>query len=236
MAIYKIAELNIKIDWLYAETGHRLLPFLTEDETFDFDASATEDEIAQYMEDTASTYSPAMSEGPLVLTKICEKILAEYDGCFFHSSCLELDGEGYLFTALSGTGKSTHTANWRKLFGDKVKMINDDKPIIRKIDGKFYVCSTPWMGKSDIGCNAIAPIKAIYVLTRGAENTAQPVSPGVVLKQLLEATLLPKTKENMSKLLALFNDLFSQTKLILLTCNKDISAAQVAYDAANKED
>ena len=61
-----------------------------------------------------------------------------------------------------------------------------------------------------------APIKAVYVLQRGEENRAERISPGAVLKQLLEATLIPKTRENMSKLLELFNDLFTQTPLFLL--------------------
>ena len=39
----------------------------------------------------------------------------------------------------------------------------------------------------------------------------------------------------MSNLLSLYNDLFSSAKLILLTCNKDVEAAQVAYDAAQDE-
>ncbi|MBQ1453963.1 MAG: hypothetical protein IIZ23_08330, partial [Ruminococcus sp.] len=75
---------------------------------------------------------------------------------------------------------------------------------------------------------------AVYVLQRGEENRAERISPGAVLKQLLEATLLPKTRENMSKLLELFNDLFTQTPLFLLSCTKDIDAAQVAFDAARQ--
>ena len=146
-----------------------------------------------------------------------------------------LDGEAYLFTALSGTGKSTHTALWRKRFGDRVTMINDDKPIIRNIDGKFWVCSTPWMGKSEIGTNIDVPIKAVYVLQRGEKNTAERVSTARVFKQLLEATLVPDTAENMQKLLELFDGLFSSVPLFLLSCNTDEEAAQVAYNAANKE-
>lgn len=236
MPVYRIAELNIKLEPEYIETIERLAPYLVQSEDYDF---AVERDVQSFAEFTAKSNfpdRPDMNEGPYLYTHICKKILSEYNGCFFHSSALELDGEGYLFTALSGTGKSTHTRNWRKLFGDRVMMINDDKPIIRKIDGKFYVCGTPWMGKSDIGCNMIAPIKAIYVLQRGEENRAERVSPGVVLKQLLEATLLPKTRENMQKLLELFNDIFTTVPLFLLTCNKDAEAARVAFDAARQSD
>ena len=231
MPVYRIAGLNIKLEPVYDETIKRLEPYLTDSEHIDFAVECDKEGFAEFEAASSFPDRSDLNEGPYLYTLICRKILSEYDGFFFHSSALAMDGEGYLFTALSGTGKSTHTRNWRRLFGDRVTMINDDKPIIRKIDGKFYVCGTPWMGKSDIGCNMIAPIKAVYVLQRGEENRAERISPGAVLKQLLEATLLPKTKENMSKLLELFNDLFTQTPLFLLSCTKDVEAAQIAYNA-----
>ncbi len=233
MPVYRIAGLNIAMEPVYRETIDRLQPYLSDGGAVDFTVTVDAAEFAAFSVQSPIPNRPDLDEGPYLYTQICRKILAEYDGFFFHSSALEMDGGGYLFSALSGTGKSTHTRNWRRRFGDRVTMINDDKPIIRKIDGAFYVCGTPWMGKSDIGCNRTAPIKAVYILQRGEENRAQRISPGAVFKQLLEATLLPKTRDNMQKLLDLFNDLFSQVPLFLLTCTKDEEAAQVAYDAAN---
>ena len=235
MPVYRIAELNIKLDPEYKETIDRLAPYLTDSADYDFEVARDSEGLAEFTQNCTFPDRPDLNDGPVLYTKICRRILSDYDCVFFHSAALALDGEGYLFTALSGTGKSTHTRNWRRLFGDRVTMINDDKPIIRKYNGRFIVCGTPWMGKSDIGCNMTAPIKAVYVLKRGEENSAEKISPGEVLKELFEATLLPNTRENMSKLLNLFNGLFTDAGLFLLTCNKDISAAQVAYDAANSE-
>ena len=232
MPIYRIAELNIKLEPAYQETIDRLAPYLAEGEEYDFAVSPDRDAFEEFCARSGFPNSPGANEGPYLYTLICRKILSDYDGFFFHSSALEMDGEGYLFTALSGTGKSTHTRNWRKRFGDRVTMINDDKPIIRKINGRFYVCGTPWMGKSDIGCNMIAPLKAVYVLQRGEEIRAEKVSAGAVLKQLIEATLLPRTKEDMQKQLSLFNELFTQIPIILLSCNKDEDSARVAYEAS----
>lgn len=233
MSLYRIAELNIQMDPVYPETIDRLAPYLTDSTTVDFAVECDEEGFAAFSQHSPFPDRPDMNEGPYLYTKICRVILRDYNGFFFHSSALELDGEGYLFTALSGTGKSTHTRNWRRYFGDRVTMINDDKPIIRKINGVFCVCGTPWMGKSNIGCNKIAPIKAIYVLQRGETNHAEKIGASTVLKQLFEATLLPNNKENMARLLNLFNDLFSEVNLFLLTCNKDVDAARVAYEAAN---
>ncbi len=235
MPVYQIAKLNIKINPLYRETEKRLEPFLSKPEEFDFDATATETEIADYIEQNNYQFPAHLVEGSVILTKICRTVLTDYDGFFFHSSSLMLDGEAYLFTALSGTGKSTHTALWRRHFGDRVVMINDDKPIIRRIDGRFWVCSTPWMGKSEIGTNIDVPVRAVYVLRRSETNSAVRVSTAKVFKQLLEATLVPGEPENMSKLLELFDGLFTQVPLFLLSCNTDEDAAVTAYNAANKE-
>ena len=211
MAIYKIAEINILINPIYGYTKKQMEPFICGETDYEFDASATREEIERSVSRDETPVPPALHEGPIILTKICRRMLEDYDGLFFHSSSLCLNGEGYLFTALSGTGKSTHTSYWRELFGDKVTMINDDKPIIRKIDGKFYVCSTPWMGKSNIGTNLNVPVKAVYVL------------------------LLPDKRENTAKLLELYDGLFSQAKLVELYCKPEIEAAKTAYNAVNEE-
>ncbi|MCD8025469.1 MAG: hypothetical protein LUF33_00665 [Clostridiales bacterium] len=131
-------------------------------------------------------------------------------------------------------GKSTHTALWRKHFGDRVTMINDDKPIVRKIDGKFYVFGTPWMGKSNIGQNTKAPVKAVFVLQRGKENRAERVAAGTVFKEILEATVVPSDREKMAVLLSLLDEFFSSVKLFRLTCNTDEEAVEIAYNAARE--
>ena len=119
MPIYRIAKLNIQIDPLYSQTEKRLAPFLSQTADYDFDASASAEEVKSYIEEKEPC-PPYLAEGAIILTKICKTVLSDYSGMFFHSSSLMLDGEAYLFTALSGTGKSTHTALWRKRFGDRV--------------------------------------------------------------------------------------------------------------------
>lgn len=232
MPIYKISDLNILINPIFPQTAKRLRPYLSEDSSYDFEISVSQEEICEYLNNSEEPCLDFMAEGTLILTQLCNRVLECYDGFFFHSSSLMMDGCAYVFTAVSGTGKSTHTALWRKLFGDRITMINDDKPIIRKKDGRFYVYGTPWMGKADIGNNTKAPIKAVYILRRGAKNSAVRVKTGEVFRQIFEATVIPTDRANMARLLELLDELFSAVPLFLLTCNTDIEAAQVAYDAA----
>lgn len=232
MPIYNIADLNILINPLSKEIKKRLLPYITDSDSFDFEVKVSQSEIEEYIANSKEKCSSFAAESTLILKKICNRILENYNGFFFHSSSLMLDNKGYVFTAVSGTGKSTHTELWRKLFQEKVVMINDDKPIIRKKDGVFYVYGTPWMGKSDIGNNVKAPVKAVYILQRGEKNNAVRVKPGEVFKNILEATVVPTDRKNMEKLLTLLDEFFNSVLLFRLTCNTDIEAAQVAYNAS----
>lgn len=65
-----------------------------------------------------------------VYRKIAEK-MPDYGTVLFHGSAIAVDGEAYIFTAKSGTGKSTHVRLWREMLGDRAVMVNDDKPLIR---------------------------------------------------------------------------------------------------------
>ncbi len=231
MPIYRIVDLNILIDPIYEQTAVRLEPYRYESDSFDFSIEVTEGEISDYIRQSEIPCTSFSAENVIILTKLCNKVLENFNGFFFHSSSLMLDGEAYVFTALSGTGKSTHTALWRRYFGDRVTMINDDKPIIRKHEGSFYIYGTPWMGKSEIGNNIKAPVKAVYILQRGQKNTAVRVKTSEVLRRLFEATLVPSKRPEMVMLLSLFDEFFSEVPVFLLTCNTDIEAAVVAYEA-----
>ena len=92
-----------------------------------------------------------------VYRKIAEQMLS-YDTILFHGSVIAVDGFGYLFTAKSGTGKSTHTRLWRETFGDRAVMVNDDKPLLRITKDGVIAYGTPWDGKHRLSTNTSVPI------------------------------------------------------------------------------
>lgn len=94
-------------------------------------------------------------------------IAIENGGFVFHSSTLDFNGKGILFSADSGTGKSTHTGLWLKYYPEVTRIINDDSPLIKLVDDKPFVFGTPWSGKTDINDNISAPLTAIVFLKRG---------------------------------------------------------------------
>lgn len=165
----------------------------------------------------------------LVLCRSAAELLPRYDTVLFHGSALSMDGEGVLFTAASGTGKSTHTALWRRVFGSRVRMINDDKPFLSAREGQIRVFGSPWQGKHRLGENTSAPLKAVCILCRGRENTITRVSAAEALPLLMQQTYRPGTSEATLATMRLVCRLAGQTAIYRLCCNMDPEAALVAW-------
>lgn len=158
--------------------------------------------------------------------------LLNYDGLMIHASAVVKDGRAFLFTAFPGTGKSTHTSLWRRVFGDdQVRILNDDKPAVRLEGGEFFVYGTPWSGKSDQNLNLRVPLGGICVLERGEENTIAPFGGSGALFTLLEQTLRPDSMSMRLKLMELLDKLLQTGKLWKLQCNMKPEAAIVSCEA-----
>ncbi|MGN0629851.1 MAG: hypothetical protein ACI4JN_00850 [Ruminococcus sp.] len=165
-----------------------------------------------------------------VYRKIAEQMLS-YDTILFHGSVIAVDGMGYLFTAKSGTGKSTHTRLWRDLFGERAIMVNDDKPLIKVSESGIIVYGTPWDGKHRLSTNISVPLKAVCVLERSEENHIEKVTADSVYNMLVQQVYRPQNPQKLLKTLQLIDILSENAGLYRLGCNMDISAAELAYNA-----
>ena len=157
--------------------------------------------------------------------------LLDFDGMLLHASAVMIEGKAYLFTAPSGTGKSTHTKLWLQVFGDKAAILNDDKPALRLEEGIWYAYGTPWSGKTDRSINAKVPLAGICVLTRGEENVIAPYTGVKAIHDILEQTKRSANARFMEKLLNLMDRLVSTVPIWKLQCNMDPQAAVVSYTA-----
>ena len=157
--------------------------------------------------------------------------LLRHSGMMLHSSAVILDGRAYLFTAPSGTGKSTHTQLWLQQFGSRAQILNDDKPALRKMDGTWYAYGTPWSGKTNLNIPTRAPLAGICMLERGPENRIAPAGCKEALLYLMSQTQRPRQKELAENFLVLLDDLITTVPLWKLQCNMDPQAAQVSCNA-----
>lgn len=147
-----------------------------------------------------------------------------------HSSALICDGGAYLFSAESGVGKSTHTRLWLDAFGDRVHIMNDDKPVVRLYEDRAVAFGTPFDGGSGIALNEAFPLMAIVFVERGEENSVRVPSNSEILQLLYFQTAHMVSAEVADKMLDNFEKLLSLAKFYVLTCNTDISAAYTAYE------
>lgn len=164
-----------------------------------------------------------------VYRKIADEML-EYNTILFHGSVVSVDNIGYLFTAKSGTGKSTHTSLWREFFKERAVMVNDDKPLLRVTENGVTAYGTPWNGKHRLSTNIGVPLNAICVLERSDENHIEKVTAESVYNMLVQQVYRPQNPQKLLKTLQLIDVLADSVKLYRLGCNMDISAAETAYN------
>lgn len=160
--------------------------------------------------------------------------LLRFNGLMIHSSCISYGEKAYLFTADSGTGKSTHTSLWNEYI-EGIGFINDDKPAVRLIDGEFFACGTPWSGKTDLSSNVGLPIGGIALLKRGKTNSITPASAKVAVLSLLKQTHLPPFNEGTDSLARLLDLLVRSTPIYDFACDISEDAVKTSFEAMTGE-
>lgn len=221
----RIAELNILIKNKYNYVYNMCKDYIINDEKYNFCVEATDKEISDEQTENFPFY---YLESLAIYRKIAEK-LPLYNGFLMHGALIDVLGEGSIFLAKSGVGKTTHIKLWKELLKDKVKIINGDKPIIRQIGSDFYGYGTPWSGKENYNLNAKTLIKNICFIERNKENSCYEISKDSILEQLLGQVYLSKNKINFLKNAEFLNTFIKNTSAFKIECNKDIDAAKIAY-------
>ena len=231
---YDFAGKTVEVNSLNEAVHNYCAAYIT-DAPADFVVTTTQEDI-DYERSRAEI--PGLSDGYLeelaVYRKISEK-MPYYDTILFHGSVVAVDGSAYLFTAASGTGKSTHVALWRKLFGERAVMVNDDKPLLH-IGDVVTAYGTPYDGKHKLSNRIAVPLKAICILERASANSIVPVTKSEAYAMLIQQAYRPNDVFALQKTLELVDKMADKVGLYKLSCNMDIEAAQVAYDGMNKHE
>ena len=235
MNLHKIAGLYVDLGYKY-DTMKKQAPLYKTDDTCE------EPHMKIYLSD--EFLEEKQKEMPILDLSACEYFftgavfyagLIRFGGFMLHSSAVVMDGKAYLFTADSGTGKSTHTSLWKKTFGeDRVQILNDDKPAIRIAKEGVYACGTPWSGKTSQNINKIVPVAAIGFLERSEENWIERRNGGEMVGKLLKQTVRPPVKEEMDALLTYVDKVLTEVPVYALGVNMSEDAARMAYETMSK--
>ena len=234
----KLADLTIQIVNRYPFLENMCRSYICDrNEMCDFSVCVTDEDIVYERSRNMiqTDFSEEYVEFIACLRKICEK-LSDFDAVMLHAAAITMDDRGYLFSAKSGTGKSTHIALWQKVFGDKVRIINGDKPIIRRLGDEFFIYGSPWCGKENISENIRAKACAIAFLERGEKNGISKISASDTFSRLIPMLYIPSESEKRMRLFSLADDFVERVKSYRLICNISQEAATIAHEAMSEKE
>lgn len=230
MSFHKIAGLLVDMEYRYERMLKQAAPYRCKETSA---ADMTIKLPDEFLAEKGAELGVDMNDSEYLCTGAAfNSGILRYGGFMLHSSAVAMDGAAYLFSADSGTGKSTHTGLWQKEFGAaRAKILNDDKPVIRIGKSKIYACGTPWSGKNDISLCENVPIAGICFLERSAENWIKRVNGAEATAKLLKQTIRPNDKEGMNMLLHHVDKVLSEVPIYFMGCNISTEAARTAYEA-----
>jgi len=157
-------------------------------------------------------------------------------GAVLHGSGLAYNNQGIVFSANSGTGKSTHTQLWKECFSDKVVIVNDDKPAVRFYDGIPYIFGTPWSGKSDLNESIQVQLKAIIFIKRSETNRIELLNKRDGIYSLMSQISRPYYDEKIGlKTIDVIDKIIQTVPVYRLYCNISQEAVKVVFDQLIKE-
>lgn len=226
-----LADLKINIEHKYDYMSYLCKDYISQSDTPDIIAKA--DNAAILKEKELVPSAPIESCESLCIYRAIGERLPHFDRFVFHGAAIEYGGNAYLFTAPSGTGKTTHINLWKQYLGDKVDIINGDKPII-KAGNVSTVYGTPWAGKEGYQRNTSAPLKAICILKQGKENKITKLELAEAVNHLMRQVYLPSDPSALSKTLELLGTVIENTPVYLLECDISKQAFETSFNQMAK--
>ena len=161
--------------------------------------------------------------------------LIEHGGFYLHSSSVVYEDKGYLFSAPSGTGKSTHTKLWQQVFGEEAKVFNDDKTLLRQLDGTWYAYGAPWCGKDNININMKVPVAGICFLKQGTENRIRRLTQAEAVSKIISQTICKfKDVERLDLMLSHVEKIVQEIPVFELENRPEPEAARLSYETMRK--
>lgn len=235
----KIAGHTAKVTSLFESTPQYFKAYISAD-TPEFSVAVSREDIAFEQADLLAEahrdgFKPRVFTDPFLERAAIQRAFAEFlfdhDTLLLHGSALAVDGKGYLFTAHSGTGKSTHTRYWQQLLGQRMVMVNDDKPFVTLSEDGVILHGSPWSGKHGLDRNLSVPLRGICLLERGSENRIQRITPAEMLPMVQKQCYCPLEERKQEAFLVLTEKLTNMVPVWRMACTKDPAAAETAYHA-----
>jgi len=147
--------------------------------------------------DFRARWSPEASRGHIrqssspyaidaVLRIVHSLLLARQGGFLVHAASAIRDGKAFLFSGISGAGKTTIS----RLAPPDATLLTDEISYVRRQGNRYLACGTPFAGElARVGENQSAPLSALFLLEKGLQNRIEPVGATEAVQRLLRNIL-----------------------------------------------
>ena len=231
MALYSLADFVVELENQHDFLTRQCMEYRYDGTApADFIVRVTEEELLREQSITPDIhYSEGYLESVCAYRQLCME-LPMRDAMLLHGSVIECGGKGIAFLARSGVGKTTHTMLWKQVYGEQVRIINGDKPIIRFFGDVPYAYGTPWAGKENLQINNRVQLTDICFIQRSPENSVSRADPTDHLGAVMQQILHPSEPAAAIKALELLDRLLSVCNVWVIKCNVSEDAAITAHD------
>jgi hypothetical protein len=148
--------------------------------------------------------------------------LAQGRGMIVHACGIDDQGRGMLFVGESGAGKSTLSNIWYQTNGGAV--FSDDRIILRKKDGAYWMYGTPWHGEARFVSPRSARLAHIFFLQHDQYNAVRPLNRADTVVEFLKASFPPFwDTEGVEFAMAFLSDLTEAMPCRALSFKPDVS-------------
>ena len=196
----------------------------------DFTVACTKEAMEREKKRSGWTADEAELERLAMQREIAER-LPEYGCVLIRATAVAVDGEGYVFAALSGRGKTTHADVYLEKFGKRAEMINDGQPVLKITEDGLWVCGTPWRERRRQGSSASVPVRGICFLRRGNTTSMIALNREDGLMQLQSQCYRPEDPEAFRSTQKLLKEVTERCGLYLMTSYKaSPESAAMSYD------
>ena len=149
--------------------------------------------------------------------------LTSFGGMLMHASAVKYQNSAVIFTAASGTGKTTQAELWNKYLGAEI--LNGDKVFVRMENQGLTAWGSPWKGSSPYAVNASAPAAAVVVLAQGGKNEIRRLSDLESSAFLFPHIFFPNwDPQCLERVMDVLDLLLKQVPVYHLTCRPDEEA------------
>ena len=162
--ILKLADILVEVSSRY-DFAQTVASDYVASGTAELTVKVSDDVLCEALKANAENMPTIHTEWACIYRELAE-VIPLFDRVVMHGAVISYKGQGLMFTAPSGTGKSTHIALWKSMFQDDVEIINGDKPVLQITDSSAIVYGTPWSGKEGWHKNMSAPLKGVCLLNK----------------------------------------------------------------------